>query len=359
MPEFKKIKLVLQDGTVFEGKSFGYDKSVAGEVVFNTAMTGYPENLTDPAHEGQILVCTYPMMGNYGVPGNEKEDGILKFHESDKIHVAGLVALDYSADYSHWNAKQSLSQWLTENKVPAIFDVDTRAITKIITEKGTMKAKIEVDNSTIDFANTENENLVAKVSTTTKTTYGKGKYNIAVVDCGVQNSVLRSLLKLDATITVLPWDYDFNNDNFDGVIVAGGPGNPAVCKPTITNIQKAIEAGTPLYAIGIGHLMLGLAAGASVFKLKYGHSGSSISVKKEGTNSCIITSQSHINALDIKTLAQDWEPSYTNLDDNTNEGIRHSSKPIFSTQFYPKEVKEHDTASILREFIELVEKHKK
>jgi carbamoyl-phosphate synthase small subunit len=359
MPEYKKIKLVLQDGTVFEGKSFGHWGSAAGDLVFNAAMTGYTEYLTDPAHQGQIVVCTYPAIGNYGVPGFETENGILKYHESDKVRVAGLVVLDYSADYSHWNAKQSLGQWLADNKVPAIFDVDTRAITKLITEKGSMPAKIVTDNSPVDFTNNDSTNLVAAVSTKTKKIFGEGKNNIAVVDAGVQNSILRSLLKLDCSVTVVPWDYDFSGDKFDGVIVAGGPGNPSLCLPTIENIKKALAGNTPIYGIGIGHLLLGLAAGGSVFKLKYGHHGSGVSVKKENSTECIITSQNHDYVLDTKQLNPGWEATYFNLDDNTNEGIRHQSKPFFSTQFYPKEVKDAETKSFLVDFVRSVESHRK
>jgi len=166
MPEAKEIKLILEDGTVFTGKSFGCHKSVAGEVVFNTAMTGYTESLTDPSYKGQILVATYPLIGNYGVPSDEKQDGISKFYESDDIHVTGLIVSDYSFEYSHWNAKSSLAHWLKENEVPGIFDIDTRALTKLLRDKGPMLGKIIADNNDVDYYNPDVENLASLVSVT-------------------------------------------------------------------------------------------------------------------------------------------------------------------------------------------------
>lgn len=358
MPELKTIKLVLEDGTVFEGKSFGYDKSVAGDVVFNTAMTGYTEFLTDPAHAGQIVATTYPMIGNYGIPGYDEEDGILKYHESAQPTIAALVVMNYSETYSHWNAKQSLAQWLIDHKIPAITGIDTRALTKILTEKGTLKAKIETANSPIDLVDSDSKNIVAQVSTKTKKTFGKGKQNIAVVDAGVQNYVLRSLLKLDATVTLLPWDYDFTTEKYDGIIIAGGPGNPTLCEATINNISKALEKNIPMYGIGIGHILIGIAAGGSAYKLKYGHHGTSISVKKDGTNSCISTVQNHDYALNTDKLNKGWKQSYTNLDDNSNEGICNETKPVFTSQFSAKEIIDDETQSMLKDFIQLVKDNK-
>ncbi|MGQ1890706.1 glutamine-hydrolyzing carbamoyl-phosphate synthase small subunit [Thermophagus sp. OGC60D27] len=359
MPDFKSIKLVLEDGTVFKGKSFGYHKSVAGEVVFNTAMTGYPESLTDPSYEGQILVSTYPLVGNYGVPGNEMENDILKFYESDKIHVSGFVISDYSVEYSHWNAQESLGDWLKAHKVPGIFGIDTRALTKILREKGTMLGKIETDDEKIDFYDPNKDNLVARVSTREKVTYGNGKYKIVLVDTGGKYNIIRCLLKRDTTVTLVPWDYDFNNDDFDGIMLANGPGDPQMCEVTISNIRKALKGDKPIFGICLGNQLLGTAAGGTTYKLKYGHRAHNHPVIKAGTGTCYITSQNHGFVLDTDSLSDEWEPLFININDNTNEGIRHKTKPFFSTQFHPEASSgPTDTEFLFDEFIELIKQSK-
>lgn len=359
MPELKNIKLILEDGTVMEGKSFGYHKSVAGEVVFNTAMTGYPESLTDPSYKGQILVSTYPLIGNYGVPKDEMEHGVPKFFESDRIHISGLVISDYSFEYSHWNAKNSLREWLIQNEVPGIFDIDTRALTKILREKGTMLGKIEVENEPVAFYNPDNDNQVALVSTKEKIVYGNGKHKIVLVDTGAKYNILRCLLKRDTTVIRVPWDYDFTKEDYDGVMLSNGPGDPQMCKPTIENIRKAIEIGKPIFGICLGNQLLGIASGAKTYKLKYGHRAHNHPVIKVGDTTCYITSQNHGFAIDNKTLSNDWEPLFVNINDNTNEGIKHKTKPIFSTQFHPEASSgPTDTEFLFDDFIKLIEDYK-
>lgn len=362
MSDFKKIKLILEDGTEFEGKSFGYETSVAGEVVFNTAMTGYPESLTDPSYAGQILVSTFPLIGNYGVPSNEKDaNGVPLYYESDKIHIAGLVISDYSFEYSHWNAEKSLSQWLKENKVPGIFDIDTRALTKVLREKGAMLGKIEVENGpVVEFHDPNKDNLVDMVSVKEKMTFGNGKNNIVLVDTGAKYNILRCLLKRDTKVTVVPWNYDFTNDDYDGVMLSNGPGDPQMCQETIEIIRKALKIGKPIFGICLGNQLLGLASGAKTFKLKYGHRAHNHPVIKNGTTECYITSQNHGFAIDTDSLSSDWEASYININDGTNEGIRHKSKPFFSTQFHPEACSgPTDTDKLFDEFIDLVVKNKK
>ncbi len=358
MPELKNIKLVLEDGTVFEGKSFGFHKSVAGEVVFNTAMTGYTESLTDPSYEGQILVATYPLIGNYGVPQAEMENGIPKFYESDRIHIAGLIVSNYSFEHSHWNAKGSLSDWLKEHKVPGIFGIDTRELTKVLREKGCMLGKIEVEDETIEFNDPNKTNLVAKVSVKEKTVYGNGKHKVVLVDTGAKYNILRCLLKRDTTVIRVPWDYDFTTEDYDGVMLSNGPGNPEMCEKTISNIKKAIAIGKPIFGICLGNQLLGMASGASTYKLKYGHRAHNHPVIKVGTDTCYITSQNHGFAIDTDTLSADWEPYFLNINDKTNEGIKHKSKPFFSTQFHPEASGgPTDTEFLFDEFISLIEKH--
>lgn len=359
MSDFKKIKLTLEDGTVFEGKSFGYETSVAGEVVFNTAMTGYPESLTDPSYKGQILVSTFPLIGNYGVPVNEKDaNDIPLFYESDKIHISGLVISDYSFEYSHWNAQKSLGEWLKENKVPGIFDVDTRALTKVLREKGAMLGKIEIEGGPeVDFHDPNKDNLVDMVSVKEKMTFGNGSKRIVLVDTGAKFNILRCLLRRDTTVTVVPWDYDFTQEDYDGLMLSNGPGDPQMCGATIANIRKAIAIGKPIFGICLGNQLLGLAAGATTFKLKYGHRAHNHPVIENGTTHCYITSQNHGFAIDLATLPDEWEASYVNINDGTCEGIRHKSKPFFSTQFHPEASSgPTDTEKLFDKFVDLIRK---
>ena len=336
MLQLKQAKLTLEDGTVFTGKSFGSEKAVAGEVVFYTGMTGYPESLTDPSYTGQILVSTYPMIGNYGVPVNRMENGVHAHYESDKLHITALIISDYSFEYSHWNAEKSLSDWLKEWNVPGIFGIDTRALTKILREKGSMLGKIEFEDQPIDFYDPNKENLVAIASCSKKEVYGNGKHKVVLVDCGVKNNIIRCLLDRDATVIRVPWDYDFTGEQYDGLFISNGPGDPAMCDATVKYIKSAIDAEKPIMGICLGNQLLARAAGAETYKLKYGHRSHNQPVLLTGTNRCYITSQNHGFAVATETLPNDWEPLFTNVNDNTNEGIRHKTKPFFSTQFHPE-----------------------
>jgi carbamoyl-phosphate synthase small subunit len=336
MEKIRKAKLILEDGTEFIGKSFGAEKSVAGEVVFYTAMTGYPESLTDPSYTGQILVSTYPMIGNYGVPSDQTENGIFMNYESDKVQITGLIISDYSFEYSHWNAIKSLGDWLKEWNVPGLFDIDTRALTKILREKGSLLGKIEFEDDLVDFYDPNKENLVALASIKKHEVYGNGQHKVVLVDCGVKNNIIRCLLKRDATVVRVPWDYDFTAEDYDGLFLTNGPGDPAMCVETIENIKKALEIGKPIMGICLGNQLLARAAGGDTYKLKYGHRSHNQPVLLKGTNRCFITSQNHGYAVAPSSLPSDWEPLFTNVNDDTNEGIRHKSKPFFSTQFHPE-----------------------
>ena len=361
MFEKKEARLILADGTQFTGNSFGADASISGEVVFNTAMTGYPESLTDPSYSGQILVITYPLVGNYGVPTEEREGGLLKFFESERIHVSGLVISDYSFEYSHWNATKSLSQWLIENNVPAVYGVDTRQITKIIREQGVMLGKIAVEGTTVpeQFHDPNLENLVAKVSCKNVETYGNGKNRIVLVDCGCKYNIIRCLLARDTTVIRVPWDYDFSTIDYDGVMLSNGPGDPQHCRATVVNIKKAMQIGKPIFGICMGNQLLSIAAGASTYKLKYGHRSHNQPALMVGTNKAVITSQNHGFAVNPDTLDKDWEPYFVNLNDGTNEGIRHRFKPFYSVQFHPEASSGPvDTEFLFDDFIKLVENYK-
>ena len=342
----------MEDGSQFEARSFGYEKSISGELVFYTAMTGYPESLTDPSYKGQILVPTYPMIGNYGVPSDEMVCGVSKFYESERIQCSALIISDYSENCSHWDSEQSLGDWLKKWKVPGLCGVDTRALTKKLREQGSMLGKIVFDSEDIPFYNPDEDNLVAQVSTKEPLTYGSGRHKVLLVDCGMKNNILRCLLKHDVSVKRVPWDYDFSGEDYDGLFISNGPGDPRQCGATIEHLRGALQDDRPIMGICLGNQLLALAAGASTYKLKYGHRGHNQPVVIPGTHRCFITSQNHGFAIDETTLPGDWEVMFRNLNDGTNEGIRHKSKPFFSTQFHPEASSGPvDTESLFAEFV--------
>ena len=360
MAGIKKMRLVLEDGTEFTGISFGSHRSRSGEVVFNTAMTGYPESLTDPSYKGQILVLTYPLIGNYGVPDESLEEKMFKHFESDRLHISGLIVSDYSVEYSHWNANRSLGEWLKQHEIPGIYGIDTRLLTKILREKGTMLGKIIIEGEDIDLYDPNQENLVAQVSVGKKEVYGDGKYRILLIDCGVKFNIIRYLLKRDTTVIRVPWDYDFFGEEYDGLFISNGPGDPKQCGETIQNLSKAFDQDLPIMGICLGNQLMALASGADTYKLKYGHRSHNQPVLHIGTNNAYITSQNHGFAIDNDSLKDDWKPYFVNLNDDTNEGMIHQSKPFFSTQFHPEASGgPMDTDFLFDQLIGLIEKSKK
>lgn len=336
----KKAQLRLSDGTVMEGWSFGYDGPCDGEVVFSTAMVGYPESLTDPSYSGQILCVTYPLIGNYGVPEEGcGPDGISREFESEKIWVRGLVISDYSENYSHWQAVRSLGDWLNEQKIPGICGIDTRELTKILREKGSMLGMIVPEGVDKDFpvADPNLENQIAIVSTPEVREYGdpEGK-TVVLVDCGVKHNILRCFVQRGIHLIRVPWDYDFNTLEWDGLFISNGPGNPEFCDVTVEHIREAMKKDKPIFGICMGNQLLARAAGAGTYKLKYGHRSHNQPARMVGTGKCVITSQNHGFAVDASGLGADWEEWFVNMNDGTNEGIRHTSKPFCSVQFHPE-----------------------
>ena len=341
-----------------EGWSFGYDGPCDGEVVFSTAMVGYPESLTDPSYSGQILCVTYPLIGNYGIPPMEVDaNGICKTFESEKIHVRGLIISDYSEKYSHWDAIKSLGDWLQEQHIPGICGIDTRALTQMIREEGAMLGKIVTEDSDapFDVADPNLENQVAIVSCKEVIRYGRGDKKVVLVDCGVKHQILRCLVHRGVEVIRVPWDYDFNQLEWDGLFISNGPGNPEHCQVTVEHIRRAMQTGKPICGICLGNQLLGIAAGASTYKLKYGHRSHNQPVCQAGTTKCYITAQNHGYAIKGDTLPAGWEPYFINMNDGTNEGIRHKTNPFFSAQFHPEASSgPEDTEFIFDDFISLL-----
>jgi carbamoyl-phosphate synthase small subunit len=337
MKENTEAKLVLEDGSEFTGKSFGYEGNTNGEVVFNTGMVGYPETLTDPSYRGQILVCTFPLIGNYGIPSKEREFNLLKNFESESIHCRAMIVSDYSENYSHWSAEKSLSEWLIDENIPGITGIDTRMLTRKLREKGTMLGKIMIDTKQgIDFEDPYKLDLVGEVCIKKPVEYPAGKKKIILVDCGTKNNIIRAFVKRGITVLRVPYDYDFLNTKADGVLISNGPGDPKTNTTTIENIKRYIATNAPLLGICLGSQILALAAGADTYKLKYGHRGLNQPCNELGTKRSYITSQNHGYAVDAGTLTQDWREWFVNDNDGTNEGLLHISKPFFAAQFHPE-----------------------
>jgi len=354
----KKGKLVLMDGTTFEGEIFGAEVPSAGEVVFSTGMVGYPESLTDPSFEGQILTLTYPLIGNYGVP-NEKKDsfGISELFESDRVHIKGLVVSEYSENYSHWHAGKSLGDFLKEAGIPGITGIDTRALTKRLRDKGCMLGKIVVDGNQTQYFDPNKENMIPQVSPKKVKTYKKGNKKLVMIDCGVKNNTIRHFLNRNVTVIRVPWDYDFieAGEKFDGVFVSNGPGDPALLSETIKIIKKCFSKKVPVFGICLGNQLMGIAAGAKTYKLKYGHRAQNQPCINQETGLCSMTSQNHGFAIDRKTLPKEWDVWFEHANDRTVEGIKHKKLPFMAVQFHPEACPGPvDTENLFDEFIKLL-----
>ena len=340
----RDVTLVLSDGTKFHGKSFGYEKPVAGEVVFNTAMMGYPESLTDPSYAGQLMTLTYPLVGNYGVPPFSIEaNGLATFMESDRIYASAIIVSDYSASYSHWNAKESLGDWLKREQVPGVTGIDTRELTKVLREHGVMMGRLVFDDEANEATNGNYEdygsvNWVDKVSCKDIIRYNEGAgRKVVLVDCGVKANIIRCLVNRGVEVIRVPWNYDYTDMAFDGLFLANGPGDPDMCVDAVEVLRKQMSSSRkPICGICMGNQLLAKAGGATIYKLKYGHRSHNQPVREVGTNRCYVTSQNHGYAVDAATLGNDWRELFVNMNDGSNEGIRHLSLPWFSSQFHPE-----------------------
>ncbi|GCF00781.1 multifunctional pyrimidine synthesis protein CAD [Zygosaccharomyces mellis] len=337
----------IRNGPTFKGISFGAEKAVAGEAVFTTSLVGYPESMSDPSYTGQILVFTQPLIGNYGVPSSEARDqfNLLRFFESPHAHVVGIIVAEYAYEYSHWTAVESLGSWCKREGVAAVTGVDTREVVQYLREQGSSLGRISIQGQKdAEWIDPMGVNLVAKV--TTKHPYhvrsAESKYNVALIDCGVKENIVRCLVTRGANVTVFPYDYKIQNvaQQFDGVFISNGPGDPGSCSTTILNLKELLQderlQDLPIFGICLGHQLLALASGGSTHKLKYGNRAHNIPAMDLTTGQCHITSQNHGYAVDAASLPKDWVPFFINLNDQSNEGMIHAKRPIFSTQFHPE-----------------------
>ncbi len=366
-----KATLRLENGMEFHGWSFGSANPASGEVVFNTSMVGYPEQLTDATYSGQILCLTYPLVGNYGVPSEELiAEDLTKNFESGRIHPKGLIIFDYCEDYSNWEAEKSLDQWMKEQGLTGIYGIDTRELTKILRDKGSMigtiipegaaePAQPAVKATPKDVCCKEPITYKARPTTDPENINGSkaattdGK-KVVVIDLGVKHSIIRSLLSRGAEVKRVPADYDFTNEEYDGVYVSNGPG--CACKDnnekTIEIIRKVLETGKPLFGLGLGYLLIAKAAGCETMRLKRPHRSANQPVRREGSNRSYITAQNASCTVKPDTIPSDWIPYFINLNDGAVDGIRHKSKPYAGAQFNPEVcVGLNENVTLIDEFI--------
>jgi carbamoyl-phosphate synthase large subunit/carbamoyl-phosphate synthase small subunit len=349
-------RLVLEDGSEFAGTPFGATVPVAGEVVFNTGMVGYPETLTDPSYAGQILVLTYPLVGNYGVPGDERDELGLPFgFESERIQVAALVVSTLSHDTFHPTARRSLHAWLEQVGVPGIAGIDTRAVAKRVRDRGAMLAKLLPDGSDVEWYDPNTVNLVAAASIEEPVSYGKEGPRVVLVDTGAKANIVRSLVRSGARVLRVPWNWDFFDESFDGLFLSNGPGDPKMAGATVDHVRRALADRVPTFGICLGNHILALAAGADTYKLKFGHRSQNQPCVEVGTRRSFVTSQNHGYAVAGDSLPEGWREWYVNANDGTNEGIRHDWKPARSVQFHPEATPgPTDSLFLFERFVEML-----
>jgi carbamoyl-phosphate synthase small subunit len=363
-----RVTIELEDGSRFAGAGFGHIGPASGEVVFNTSMVGYVESLTDPSYRGQILVLTYPLIGNYGVPAHDRD-----CFESSRIQASGLVVAFAHSDQSHATAGRSLHQWLAAENVPGVEGIDTRRLTILLRERGTMLGRIlpaglghepktgtvpgesdeplglypfskmgtvpqEVQSpfSPMPMFDPNRVNIVPEVCVRKPERFGSGKKRVVLVDCGVKLSIRRELLKRGVEVLQVPHDYDYTGERFDGILVSNGPGNPEQCTAAVAILRRALALSRPVFGICLGCQLIALAAGARTYKLRYGHRGQNQPCREKGTDRCRLTSQNHGYAIDASSLPPDWRVWFENANDGSVEGIRHVRRPVSAVQFHPE-----------------------
>lgn len=338
----KRAYLHLEDGESIEGLAFGYKGDSQGEVVFSTGMTGYPQSLTDPSFAGQILTFTYPLMGNFGVPKPQLlHPHLMANLESEQIWVKGVIVTSHSQNPSHFEAMMTMDEWLNKEKVPGIVGIDTRALTLKLREKGVMKGVISTAPKKVDWLSIKIPTTIKDVSIKSTQTYkpkGKSKKTILLLDCGVKHGIIRALLKRNYTVIRIPHNYDVSKLKFswDGVVISNGPGDPKDWTEAIAVVKDLLTQNKPIIGVCLGHQLLALAVGADTYKLPYGHRGINQPCQDVKTEKAYITSQNHGYAVNTATLPREFREWFINLNDGTNEGMRHKTRKIMSTQFHPE-----------------------
>ena len=355
------MKLVLEDGTVLRGRSFGAPREVAGEVVFNTGMSGYVETLTDPSYRGQILVTTYPLQGNYGVPARRAKGSIAAPFESDRVQVQGLVCVRHSERPSHHACTGTLGDWLRDENVPGVEGIDTRTLTRKLRERGTMQGWLLHDSSDVAEAQRrasaiEMATVVEQVTIPEAVVYEGGPVRVLLVDTGCKDNIARALLKCGATVIRVPSHADLNAHlpTVDGVLLSNGPGDPKDVGGLTAQVRALFDKHVPIFGVCLGNQILARAAGGDTYKLRYGHRSQNQPVQDLLTRRCYVTSQNHGYAVREDSLPDDWEPWFVNVNDGTNEGVRARGRPISSVQFHPEATPgPEDTAFLFDDFLRL------
>ena len=357
----RRARLRLDDGSVFEGYHFGAPVAVSGEVVFATGMVGYPESVTDPSYRAQILTFTYPLIGNYGVPARGGDARLPAGFESDQVQVSACVLSTLSGDQTHWSAASSFEEWLTEEGVPGICSVDTRALTRRLRSRGTLPGRLEVDGVDAPPApgDASSRNLVADVSCSEPELFegvGSGtRPRVVLVDCGAKWNIIRSLNARGADVLRVPFDHPLESEKGDGFLISNGPGDPKMAEATVHQVQRLLTGDRPVFGICLGNQVLALAAGADTYKLDFGHRGQNQPCLEVGTNRCLITSQNHGYAVAGDRLPSGWQEWFVNANDRSNEGIRHESGKFRSVQFHPEATPgPRDAASLFDRFVEVL-----
>jgi len=366
-----KAVLVLEDGSHFFGHGFGSVKKVSGEIVFSTSMVGYPEAMTDPSFKGQLLTLTYPLVGNYGVPPYDLELGIPRCFESESIKATGLVIHELCKKPHHWASTKTLEEWLKNENVPGIYGIDTRRLTKKLRVKGSMLGILQVceegeepnlekllkEAKTVPDPN--RRDLVREVTVKEPVHHAVGGSKaVALIDCGVKYSILRSLLKRGINVVRIPYNFsaeEILEDSWNCVVISNGPGDPKKCFETIECVRELVEQGIPVMGVCLGVQILALAMGGDTSKLKYGHRSQNQPVLNLKTERCHITTQNHGYAIDSNSLkGTNLDLLFINANDKTVEGIKHKSKPALALQWHPEGGPgPYDTEFLFEEFLKI------